>query len=273
MVPDPRKSSLGLEYFLWEKDDQWTWSDERLIELGIQECERIKIIGRSEVEDGTVVRMRKAYPIYDQTYQEHLAVIRRWLDTIGNIQCVGRNGQHRYNNQDHSMLTAVFAARNIAGEHHDVWSVNVEKEYHEEAKVTTPAAGDRLVPSRITRPAEPVPSPDELIEAAFARFDPVAMGTAVGTVAGLGLFLATAILLIEHGSRIGENLSLLGHYLLGYKASSWTGAFIGLAEAGVGGFVLGYLIAWLNNVGMGRYIARLRRKAVRAEEKEILEKV
>ncbi|NUQ44766.1 MAG: NAD(P)/FAD-dependent oxidoreductase [Phycisphaerae bacterium] len=275
MVPDPRKSSLGLEYFLWDKDDQWTWSDDRLIELGIQECERIKIIGRSEVEDGTVVRMRKAYPIYDQHYQENLAVVRRWLDTIVNIQCVGRNGQHRYNNQDHSMLTAVFAARNIVGERHDVWSVNVEKEYHEEAKVATPAAGERLVPARIIRPepAAPVPSPDELIEAAFARLDPIALGTAVGTLTGLGLFMATAILLLQHGPRVGENLSLLSHYLLGYKASSWSGAFIGLVEAGIGGFILGYVIAWLHNIGLGRYVSMIRRRAVREEEKEILEKV
>ena len=206
MVPDPSRSSLGLEYFLWDQDEEWNWSKDRLVELGIKECSRIGMIEPDEVEDGTVVRMKKAYPVYDQLYQESLATIRNYLETIGNLQTVGRNGLHRYNNQDHSMLTAVYAARNIVGEKHDVWSVNTEMEYHEEERVKSPvskpvvqetepvssaatAAGDRLVPRRLT--------PEELIEAAFAKLDAVAMGTAVGTVAGISLFIATLTLLIE----------------------------------------------------------------------------
>ncbi|MGH9934926.1 MAG: NAD(P)/FAD-dependent oxidoreductase [Blastocatellia bacterium] len=131
MTPDPSRTSLGLEYFLWEKDEEWDWPRERLVKLGVEECVRIGIVEPSEVEDGTVVRMKKAYPVYDQSYHESLAIIRNYLESFSNLQTVGRNGLHRYNNQDHSMLTAVYAARNIVGEQNDVWSVNTEMEYHE----------------------------------------------------------------------------------------------------------------------------------------------
>src|SRR6185295_2729130 len=80
MVPDQSRTSLGLEYFLWERDEEWSWPDERLIEAGIRDCERIGIFARDEVEDGTVVRVPKAYPVYDHAYRDNLAVIRRWLD-------------------------------------------------------------------------------------------------------------------------------------------------------------------------------------------------
>jgi protoporphyrinogen oxidase len=123
MVPDPRCTSLGLEYFLWDTENMWSWSDRRLIDLGIQECAQIGLIAPDEVEDGTVVRMKKAYPIYDHGYSERLALVRSYLETITNLQTVGRNGLHRYNNQDHSMLTGIYAARNITGERRDVWSV------------------------------------------------------------------------------------------------------------------------------------------------------
>ena len=149
MVPDPSRTSLGLEYFLWDKDEEWSWSNERLIELGMRECARIGLFDPKEIRDGTVVRMEKAYPVYDQRYQENVATIRRYLETISNLQTIGRNGMHRYNNQDHSMLTGIFAARNIVGEKHDVWSVNVEKEYHEEGGKVVANRGDRLVPARV----------------------------------------------------------------------------------------------------------------------------
>ena len=134
MVPDMARTSLGLEYFLWDQDEEWTWPESRLIELGMRECSQIGLIDPGEVEDGTVVRMPKAYPVYDHGYQEQLATVRRYVDSITNLQLIGRNGQHRYNNQDHSMLAGVYAARNLAGARHDVWSVNTEMEYQEEAR-------------------------------------------------------------------------------------------------------------------------------------------
>src|SRR5678815_4266925 len=145
MVPDPSRTSLGLEYFLWQKDEEWSWSNERLIDLGIREASQIGLISPDEVEDGTVVRMKKAYPVYDQLYQQNLATLQNYLETFSNLQTVGRNGLHRYNNQDHSMLTGVYAARNIVGDTNDVWAVNTEMEYHEEGRVST-SNGDRMVP-------------------------------------------------------------------------------------------------------------------------------
>lgn len=154
MVPDPAQSTLGLEYFLWDGDAEWTWSDDRLIELGIRECEQIGMVRRADVVDGVVVRMARAYPIYERDYRATLDVLQRYLATFSNLQAVGRNGQHRYNNQDHSMLTGVLAARNIVAgrtDLHDIWSVNVEQEYHEQGRVVAQnsAPTDRLVPMRL----------------------------------------------------------------------------------------------------------------------------
>ena len=279
MVPDQRKSSLGLEYFLWDKDEHWDWSEDRLIDLGIKECAQIGIAQRDEVEDGTVVRMRKAYPVYDQVYQDHLAVIQRYLATLTNLQTIGRNGQHRYNNQDHSMLTGVYAARNAVGANYDIWSVNVEKEYHEEGKAEDGAAakpraaGDRLTPARVA-PAGSVEgmTPDEIIEIAFAKLDAVSMGAALGIVAGLGLFAATAFLLLQGGPMVGKTLNLLGNYLPGFEVR-WSGAFKGLLTAGAGGFLVGYVGAWLRNHAMSAYTHLVKRRADAEDSKDILDKV
>jgi protoporphyrinogen oxidase len=273
MVPDASRTSLGLEYFLWEKDEEWTWSNERLIELGIKECAQIGLIDPSEVEDGTVVRMKKAYPVYDQHYHESLATVRRYLETITNLQTVGRNGLHRYNNQDHSMLTGVYAARNIVGEKNDVWSVNTEMEYHEESRLSSNGTGDRMVPARVeAQAAAESISPDELIEAAFAKLDPVALGGAVGVVSGAMIFLATAALLLKGGPVVGPTLSLLSNYLLGFKVT-WSGAVIGLIEGGVIGFGLGFVMAWIRNWGLRAYAAVLRRWAENEAQRDLLDKV
>ena len=270
MVPDPTRTSLGLEYFLWEKDEEWTWPDERLIELGIRECVRIGLIAPDEVEDGTVVRMKKAYPVYDQYYHESIATIRRYLETFANLQTVGRNGLHRYNNQDHSMLTAIYAARNIVGEQNDVWSVNTEMEYHEEVREAKAGAGDRAIPMPVTPEEEALA--DELIEAVFARLDAVALGAAAGAVMGLGVFLATAILLLKGGPVVGPTLSLLSQYLIGYSVS-WRGALVGLIEGGIIGFVLGSLTGWSWNWMHRVYAYLVRRKAEAEAERDLLDKV
>jgi protoporphyrinogen oxidase len=273
MVPNPSRTSLGLEYFLWDKDEEWGWSNQRLIDLGIRECARIGLIDPGEVEEGTVVRMKKAYPVYDQLYHQSLSTVRRYLESFSNLQTIGRNGLHRYNNQDHSMLTGVYAARNIVGETHDVWSVNTEMEYHEEARATAATGGDRLVPTRV-KPMEVEPQmlPEEMIEQVFARLDPVALGISVGLVSSLGIFLATAALLLRGGSMVWPNLSLLGHYLLGFK-TTWTGAFLGLIETGIGGFVLGNVIAGLRNWGMKAYAHLVKRRAEAEAQRDLLDKV
>ena len=246
MVADPKKTALGLEYFVQEDDEVWSSSDEDLIELGKRECQHLGLANAADVVDGTVIRMPKAYPVYDDVYKDALAEIREWLEAEApNLQLIGRNGQHRYNNQDHSMMTAVLAAENIvAGEvRHDVWNVNVEDEYHEEVRdgESVSTSGDRATPDRVADDTIA-----ELIEDAFARYDAVALGAAVGSVAGIGLFLATVALLLQGGDTIGPNLSLLGNYLVGFEAT-WFGAFVGLIEAGIGGFGAGFVLAKLIN--------------------------
>lgn len=134
LVPDATKSSLGLEYFCFEGDDLWTRSDAELIALGRREIDAIGLVPADRVVDGCVVRMPKAYPVYDDAYQDHLAVIKGWLKALGNLELAGRNGMHKYNNQDHSMMTALLAARNILGlGRFDTWKVNTDAEYHEES--------------------------------------------------------------------------------------------------------------------------------------------
>ena len=150
LVPDPSKSSLGLEDFCFEGDDLWTMADADLIALGRREMDQIGLIKAAEVIDGCVVRMPKAYPVYDDAYQKHLGVIREWLKRLSNLELAGRNGMHKYNNQDHSMMTAVLAARNILGlGRFDPWKVNTDAEYHEEAAKPAAETG-RTVPQRIS---------------------------------------------------------------------------------------------------------------------------
>jgi protoporphyrinogen oxidase len=135
MVPDQRQTCLGLEYFCFEGDGLWTMADRDLIQLGERELRQIGLLGSARVVDGTVVRMPKAYPVYDEGFMDSLAVIKDYLVRFANLQVAGRNGMHKYNNQDHSMVTAVLAAQNLLGEHHDVWSVNADDEYQEESEV------------------------------------------------------------------------------------------------------------------------------------------
>jgi protoporphyrinogen oxidase len=134
MVPDVTKSSLGLEYFCQQGDALWQSTDAELIELGKRETHRIGLAQFKDIEDGCVFRVPKAYPVYDATYRDALDIIRAALSSLENFQTIGRNGLHRYNNQDHSMLTGIFAARNILyREQHDLWAVNADAEYFEEA--------------------------------------------------------------------------------------------------------------------------------------------
>jgi protoporphyrinogen oxidase len=132
MVPDQTKTCLGMEYFCSEGDEIWEMSDTELLDLATKELDSLGLVPAGKVEDGTVIRQKKAYPVYDRDYTRHLEVIREYITTFENLQTVGRNGMHRYNNQDHSMLTALLAAKNILGETHDIWNVNVERSYHEE---------------------------------------------------------------------------------------------------------------------------------------------
>ncbi|NDJ17669.1 NAD(P)/FAD-dependent oxidoreductase [Myxacorys almedinensis] len=158
MVPDLQKTCLGMEYFCNRGDALWGLSDKALIDLASREIVELGLVNNpQDIEDGVVIRQLKAYPVYDGEYRQHLQVLQDYLKTFDNLQTVGRNGMHRYNNQDHSMLTAMLAARNVLGENHDLWNVNVERSYHEEftkdewtsAKSLTPVRLS-LEPSKIT---------------------------------------------------------------------------------------------------------------------------
>jgi protoporphyrinogen oxidase len=151
LVPDPTKTSLGLEYFCFEGDEIWTSSDAELIALGRREVDAIGLINAKDVIDGCVVRMPKAYPVYDEEYLGHLGKIRAWLAALPNLELAGRNGMHKYNNQDHSMMTALLAARNILGlGKFDTWKVNTDAEYHEGEAEEIAAEKGRSVPHRIS---------------------------------------------------------------------------------------------------------------------------
>jgi len=133
MVPEEDKACLGLEYFCFEGDELWTMDDDALVELATSEVEQLRLVPPGSVLRGYVVRVPKAYPMYDADYAERVAAIRDWLDGIVNLQQVGRNGLHRYNNSDHSSLTAIRAVENaLYGVGHDIWAVNAESAYHEE---------------------------------------------------------------------------------------------------------------------------------------------
>jgi UDP-galactopyranose mutase len=118
-----------------EGDEWWSADDDDLVTKGIEELEAIGLMKADDVEAGYVVRMPKAYPLYDATYQANVEILRRWLqDVAPNVHPVGRNGMHKYNNQDHSMFTAMLTVDNLYGASHDIWAVNVEEEYHEESR-------------------------------------------------------------------------------------------------------------------------------------------
>lgn len=150
MVPDPDLACYGLEYFCFEGDGLWAATDADLVALATDELVRLGLARRGDVLDGHVVRQPKAYPVYDDDYARHVATIRRELaDRCPNLHLVGRNGMHKYNNQDHAMMTAMLTARNILAGRiiHDVWAVNEDAEYHEDGNrggrddVATAAAG------------------------------------------------------------------------------------------------------------------------------------
>ncbi|HEV2784813.1 MAG TPA: NAD(P)/FAD-dependent oxidoreductase [Solirubrobacteraceae bacterium] len=135
MVPDPDRTCVGLEYFCFEGDELWDASEADLVARATRELDAIGLAPAERIEAGYVVRVPKAYPIYDADYDARVATIRAWLEGIANLQQIGRNGLHRYNNSDHSMLTALRAVENAcSGSAHDLWAVNADEEYHEEAR-------------------------------------------------------------------------------------------------------------------------------------------
>jgi protoporphyrinogen oxidase len=243
MVPDAKKTSVGMEYFCDDGDEMWALSDAELLDLASQELSQLGLATVGDVIDGYVVRQPKAYPVYDHEYDKHLGVVREFLSTMDNLQTIGRNGMHRYNNMDHSMHTGMLAAQNLLGASHDLWKVGGQDEYLEEEK----ARAERLVSEKVfTR--------------TFARIDKLAFATAVGCVSGLFVFLATIWLVVKGGNVVGPNLRLLAQYFIGYTVTV-RGAFVAFGYTFVWGFLFGWLFAYLRNLFLAYYIYRARRKA------------
>jgi Flavin containing amine oxidoreductase len=258
MVPDPSKTSLGLEYFCSEGDELWNMADPELIELGKRELERIGLASRDDCEDGCVFRVPKAYPIYDSEYREYLAAIRTFVDGLGNCQTIGRNGLHRYNNQDHAMLTGMLAVRNLVlGEHNDLWGVNADQEYHEEI--------------REQPDIEPVlETVKEGLAQAFPKLDRVALGLSVGTVGGVLLLLSTFVLALKGGDVVGPNLLLLQNFFPGYTVS-FPGSLMGLGYGFLTGFATGWVFAFLRNVAVFLFTALMQQRTERLLLRKLLQ--
>ncbi len=242
MVPDPARTSLGLEYFCTEGDDLWRRPDHELIALGAREVERVGLVAAAEVEDGCVVRVPKSYPIYDGDYRDALETIRAFVDGLENLVTIGRNGLHRYNNQDHAMWTGMLAARGIVlRERHDLWAVNVDQEYHEEGRE----------PPEAERVAAAVHS---ALARVFNKLDTVALGLATAGVAGAGLGLLTLLHAGAGGGDGRDYLGLLGQYFPGYRVSPG-GSLLGLGYGAVAGFAVGWSFAWARNAALALYLA------------------
>lgn len=237
MVPDPEKTSLGMEYFCNEGDALWRMPDGDLQGLAASELAELGLGLPEEVLDSYVVRQPKAYPVYNQGYEESLKTLRSFLGTIDNLQTVGRNGMHRYNNMDHSMITGMLAAENVLGSRHDLWSVNEEQAYLEED-----------------------PAREALLAPAFARMDKLAFAVSLGTASGLVLLLATLWLVVKGGEVVGPNLRLLENYFFGYTVTV-KGAFLAFGCAFAYGFLFGWLLAYLRNLILAFYLYMAKRKA------------
>jgi protoporphyrinogen oxidase len=149
MVPDENTACFGLEYFCFEGDNLWNSSNEKLIALAKKEIEHIGLVKSNDILDGLVVRQEKAYPVYDNDYKKNIEIIKNELKNYPWLYLIGRNGMHKYNNQDHSMMTAMLAAKNIiAGkEIYDVWKVNQDAEYIESGERAE--EGGRKIPKKI----------------------------------------------------------------------------------------------------------------------------
>ncbi len=260
MVPDDRKTSLGLEYFCNEGDELWTMADDELVALAQRELESIGLARGEDVEDGCVFRVPKSYPVYDSAYAEHLAVVREFVGSLQNLQTIGRNGLHRYDNQDHAMLTGMYAARNaVSGESNDLWAVNTEAEYHEQVSAER-GRNLRRVEAQIRLGLAEV----------LGRIDRLALGAGTGVVLGLGLCLATLLIVAQGGEVVGRTLGLLSHYLPGYSVSV-AGSFLGFGYGLMFGFLLGWLFALMRNAIMFLWFSVLRRRVERGFMRDLLE--
>ncbi|MBM9589142.1 hypothetical protein JWG41_01690, partial [Leptospira sp. 201903075] len=149
---DESYNCYGLEYFCFEGDGLWTSSDEELVNLAKKEVVKLGLTKIEDIKEGFVVRQKKAYPVYDDVYQDHIDILKTEIQgKFPNLHLVGRNGMHKYNNQDHAMMTAMLTVENIAQDRnvYDVWNVNQDAEYHEGGEAGKINIEERLVPLKV----------------------------------------------------------------------------------------------------------------------------
>lgn len=255
MVPDANMSSLGLEYFCNQGDELWCMTDSELVELGKRELEKIGLAQSVDVVDGCVFRVEKSYPVYDSTYQQHLNVIKSYLNSFDNFQTIGRNGLHRYNNQDHAMLTGMYAVRNILnGEGYNLWDINAEQDYHEEIRRDKDPVAERII--------------NRVFPQVFTKLEPLAFGTAIGSVSAISWLLVTVWVVLNNLQAAARFLGLLNQYLPGYEVSLFPGAVLNLFYGFILGFLSGWLLASLRNAIMRLYVSNLLRQVEAANYDE-----
>jgi protoporphyrinogen oxidase len=258
LVPDSSKVSLGLEYFCDEGDELWSMDDDDLIDLARREIEALGLARSADVIDGVVYRVEKTYPVYDSGYEKQLQTIKQYMATLENVQTIGRNGLHRYNNQDHAMLTGIYAVRNLLdGADYDLWQVNAEQEYHEEIIYEpTPTEISEVI--------------SEVLPHVFLKLDPLALGFSFGSVAGVLLMLLTLYTMSLPYIPTTMRLDLLAQIWPGYSVSP-EGSILGLFYGFVTGFVTGWLIAFIRNTIFALYLSHVIHSAERSRLRDFLE--
>lgn len=262
MVPDAQTTSLGLEYFCNEGDALWTMSDADLVALARREIAQIGIAAAADVLDGCVFRVEKTYPVYDADYADCLDVIKSYINSLENFQTIGRNGLHRYNNQDHAMMTGMLAVRNLVqGEDNDLWAVNAEQAYLEVAEASEPIKPDDVVDAVQGALAQVLP-----------KLDTAAFGMALGIVGGVMLAGLTLFALLPQNSALADSIGLLSQFFPGY-AVSYAGALSGLVYGFLTGCIVGMGYALLRNVTTAVYLHSIYRNAQQKSLRQLLDHI
>jgi protoporphyrinogen oxidase len=246
MVPDPEMTSLGMEYFCSEGSALWNMTDTELVHFASRELSVLGLAHPDDVITGFVTRQPNAYPVYDHAYDSTIKTPREFLQSIKNLQTIGRNGLHRYSNMDFAMLTGLIAAQNILGENHDLWELNEAEDYFK---------------NREAAESEQIHA-EKILARTFAKMDRFAFGVALGTVSGLLFFLATVWLVIKGGEVVGPNLQLLSQYFFGYTVTV-RGAFIAFGYGFLWGALFGWLFAGLRNLLFAAYIYQVKKRSDR----------
>ena len=250
MVPDQDTTSLGLEYFCNEGDELWSLPDDALIQLAKKEISQIGMANKSDILDGCVFRVEKTYPVYDEGYAQSLDTVKAYVDTFDNFQTIGRNGLHRYNNQDHAMLTGMLAVRNILfEEENNLWVVNAEQDYLEEVQVDEPIHTEDVV--------EAVKGS---LGQVFPKLDPTALGISLGIVVSASLALLTLFFVIQSDLSLATDISLINQFFPGYSVT-FSGTILGAAYGFLVGFIIGWLFAFVRNAATAVYITSTYRSA------------